>query len=74
MKTLNIVVTENCELCDKGIKKINFLNYFLNIKQVNVEDGYQEYLLRVPVVLYKGKVLDEGIVTKTKILKNFISI
>jgi len=74
MKTLNIVVTENCELCDKGMKKINFLNYFFNIKEVNVEDGYQEYLLRVPVVLYKDKVLDEGILTKTKILKNFISI
>jgi hypothetical protein len=74
MKTLNIVVTENCELCDKGIKKINFLNYFFNIKEVNVEDGYQEYLLRVPVVLYKDKVLDEGILAKIKILKNFISI
>ena len=74
MKTLNIVVTENCELCDKGMKKINFLNYFFNIKEVNVEDGYEEYLLRVPVVLYKDKVLDEGILTKTKILKNFISI
>ena len=74
MKTLNIVVTENCELCDKGIKKINFLNYFFNIKEVNVEDGYEEYLLRVPVVLYKDKVLDEGILTKTKILKNFIAI
>ena len=74
MKTLNIVVTENCELCDKGMKKINFLNYFFNIKEVNVEDGYEEYLLRVPVVLYKDKVLDEGILTKTKILKNFIAI
>ena len=74
MKTLNIVVTENCELCDKGMKKINFLNYFFNIKEVNVEDGYQEYLLRVPVVLYKDKVLDEGILRKTKILKNFIVI
>jgi len=74
MKTLNIVVTENCELCDKGMKKINFLNYFFNIKEVNVEDGYQEYLLRVPVVLYKDKVLDEGILRKTKILKNFIAI
>jgi len=74
MKTLNIVVTENCELCDKGMKKINFLNYFFNIKEVNVEDGYEEYLLRVPVVLYKDKVLDEGILTKTKILKNFFSI
>ena len=74
MKTLNIVVTENCELCDKGMKKINFLNYFFNIKEVNVEGGYQEYLLRVPVVLYKDKVLDEGILRKTKILKNFIAI
>ena len=74
MKTLNIVVTENCELCDKGIKKINLLKYFFNIKQVNVEAGYQQYLLRVPVVLYKDKVLDEGILSKTKILKNFIGI
>ena len=43
MKTLNIVVTENCELCDKGIKKINLLKYFFNIQEINVEDGYQEY-------------------------------
>ncbi len=74
MKTLNIVVTENCELCDKGIKKISLLRYFFNIKEVNVEDGYQEYLLRVPVVLFKDKVLDEGILGKIKIIKNYISI
>ena len=74
MKTLNIVVTENCELCDKGIKKISFLRYFFSIKEVNVEDGYQEYLLRVPVVLFKDKVLDEGILGKIKIIKNYISI
>ncbi len=73
MKTLNIVVTENCELCDKGIKKINLLKYFFNIEEINVEDGYQEYLLRVPVVLYQDKVLDEGIIRKTKIIKNYIS-
>ena len=73
MKTLNIVVTENCELCDKGIKKISLLKYFFNIEEINVEDGYQEYLLRVPVVLYQDKVLDEGIIGKTKIIKNYIS-
>ena len=73
MKTLNIVVTENCELCDNGIKKINLLKYFFNIEEINVEDGYQEYLLRVPVVLYQDKVLDEGIIGKTKIIKNYIS-
>ena len=53
MKTLNVVVTENCELCDKGMKKINLLKYLFNIQEINVEDGYQEYLLRVPVVLYQ---------------------
>ena len=73
MKTLNIVVTENCELSDKGIKKINLLKYFFNIQEINVEDGYQEYLLRVPIVLYQDKVLDEGIIGKTKIIKNYFS-
>ena len=73
MKTLNVVVTENCELCDKGMKNINLLKYFFNIQEINVEDGYQEYLLRVPVVLYQDKVLDEGIIGKTKIIKNYIS-
>jgi len=74
MKTLRVVVTENCELCDKGIKKIGLLKYFFNIEEVNVEDGYQQYLLRVPVVLFKDSVLDEGIITKTKIIKNYIFI
>ena len=73
MKTLNVVVTENCELCDKGMKNISLLKYFFNIQEINVEDGYQEYLLRVPVVLYQDKVLDEGIIGKTKIIKNYIS-
>ncbi len=74
MKTLRVVVTENCELCDKGIKKIGLLKYFFNIEEVNVEDGYQQYLLRVPVVLFKDNVLNEGILTKTKIIKNYIFI
>ena len=72
MKTLNIVVTENCELCDKGISKLNILRYFFKIQEVDVQNGYQEYLLRVPVVLYKDKILDEGIISKIKILRNYI--
>ncbi len=72
MKTLNIVVTENCELCDKGIRKLNIFRYFFKIQEVDVQNGYQEYLLRVPVVLYKEKILDEGIISKIKILRNYI--
>ena len=72
MPTLRIVVTENCELCEKGLNKLGFLNNFFTIKKVDVEEGYEEFLLRVPVVLYRNKVLDEGILSQYIILRNFI--
>ena len=51
------------------IKKIRLL---FNLQIVNVENDYQEYLLRVPVVIYKGKVLDEGQVSLITIFKKLI--
>jgi hypothetical protein len=72
MKTLHLVVTENCELCEKGLKTISFLNKFFRINIVQVEDGFQEYLLRVPVLLNGNKILDEGILNKGTILKNYL--
>ena len=72
MPTLRIVVTENCELCEKGLKSLGYLNNLFTIKKVNIEEGYEEFLLRVPVVLYDKKVLDEGILSQFKILKNFL--
>ena len=72
MPTLRVVVTENCELCEKGLKNISFLNYFFTIKEVDIEECYQEFLLRVPVVLYGKKVLDEGILNPNVIFRNFI--
>ena len=72
MPTLRIVITENCELCEKGLKNLSFLNNLFTIKKVDVEEGYQEFLLRVPVVLYGKKVLDEGILDPIVIFRNFI--
>ncbi len=72
MKTLNLVVTENCELCEKGVQTLSLLDNFFQINTVNVENGYQEYLLRVPVLLDGNKVLDEGILSKKTILKNYL--
>lgn len=72
MKTLHLVVTENCELCQKGLKTISLLNKFFKINTVQVEDGFQEYLLRVPVLLNGNRVLDEGILNKGTILKNYL--
>ena len=72
MKTLHLVVTENCELCEKGLNTISLLNKFFKINTVQVEDGFQEYLLIVPVLLNGNKVLDEGILNKGTILKNYL--
>ena len=43
-----------------------------NIEKVDIQDGYEEFLLRVPVVLYGKKVLDEGILSQFNIVKNFL--
>ena len=72
MPTLRIVVTQNCELCDKGLKSLGYLNTLFNIEKVDIQDGYEEFLLRVPVVLYGKKVLDEGILSQFNIVKNFL--
>ena len=72
MPTLRIVVTDNCELCDKGLKSLGYLNNLFTIQKVDVEDGYEEFLLRVPVVLYGKKVLEEGILNPNVIFRNFI--
>ena len=72
MPTLRFVITENCELCEKGLKNLSFLNNLFTIKKVDVEEGYQEFLLRVPVVLYGKKVLDEGILSQYVIFRNFL--
>jgi len=56
----------------KRVKTITLLNKFFKINTVQVEDGFQEYLLRVPVLLNGNKVLDEGILNKGTILKNYL--
>ena len=66
------VTTDNCELGSKALNKIKKIRLLINLKFVNVENDYQEFLLRVPVVLYKGEILDEGQISLMKILKKLI--
>ena len=66
------VTTENCELCSKALDKIKKIRLLFNLQIVNVENDYREYLLRVPVVIYKGKILDEGQVSLITIFKKLI--
>ena len=72
MRDLVFVTSPNCELCRKARLKVNFLNTFYNIIEKDVEDGYQEYLLRIPVLLRDQNILDEGIFSRIKVLKNLL--
>ena len=72
MRDLVFVTSPNCELCRKARLKVNFLNTFYNIIEKDVEDGYQEYLLRIPVLLREQNILDEGIFSRITVLKNLI--
>ena len=66
------VTTDNCELCSKALDKIKKIRLLINLQVVKVENDYQEYLLRVPVVIYKGRILDEGQISIITILKKLI--
>ena len=72
MSELIFVTTENCELCKKAREQISFLEPYYRIQEIDVQAGYQAYLLRVPVLLKNKKIIDEGIFSKLRILKNLI--
>ncbi len=72
MSKLIFVTSENCELCNLAFKKIKFINFFLSIKKVDVNDGYEEYLIRIPVLLKNDEVVDEGIFNIWKIIKKLV--
>ena len=70
MSELIFVTTDNCELCKKGENKIKFLKPFYQIREVDVQEDYKEFLLRVPVLLKNNKVVEEGIFSRLRVLKN----
>jgi hypothetical protein len=72
MSELIFVTSDSCELCTKEFKKVKVFRYFIKVKQVNVEEGYQEYLLRIPVLIKNNEVIDEGILSRMKILKKLL--
>ena len=54
------------------IKVQRLFKYFFVIEVIDVEQENKEYIFRVPVVLYKNKVLDEGELSSIKLIVNFI--
>ena len=70
MSELIFVTTDNCELCKKAQNKIKFLKPFDEIREVDVQEDLKEYLIRVPVLLKNNKVIEEGIFSRLRVLKN----
>ena len=70
MSELIFVITDNCELCEKSENKIKFLKPFYQIREVDVQVDHKEFLLRVPVLLKNNKVVEEGIFSRLRVLKN----
>ena len=70
MSELIFVTTDNCELCKKAENKIKFLKAFYQIREVDVQEDHEEFLLRVPVLLKNNKVVEEGIFSRLRVLKN----
>ena len=70
MSELIFVTTDNCELCKKAENKIKFLKQFYKIREVDVQEDHKEFLLRVPVLLKNNKVIEEGIFSRLRVLKN----
>lgn len=70
MSELIFVTTDNCELCKKAENKIKFLKLFYQIREVDVQEDHKEFLLRVPVLLINNKVIEEGIFSRLRVLKN----
>ena len=70
MSELIFVTTDNCELCKKAENKIKFLKLFYQIREVDVQEDHKEFLLRVPVLLKKNEVIEEGIFSRLRVLKN----
>ena len=70
MSELIFVTTDNCELCKKAKNKIKFLKPFYQIREVDVQEDHKDFLLRVPVLLKNNKVIEEGIFSRLRVLKN----
>ena len=70
MSELIFVTTDNCELCKKAENKIKFLQPFYQIREVDVQEDYKDFLLRVPILFKNNKVIEEGIFSRLRVLKN----
>lgn len=64
---IKFYIGRNCGLCEDAKYQLEFLKETfekpLNIETINIEDNddlLNEYMLRIPIVMYQGQILQEG--------------
>ncbi|WP_260681889.1 glutaredoxin family protein [Alkalicoccobacillus porphyridii] len=67
---------ENCSICDKGLQTIESLKkeFTFTLEYVDIYSDDQlleQYMWRIPVVKMDGKVIDEGILSTSKLRSSF---
>ena len=73
MDEIKFITTNDCSLCDAGLQKVNLLfNNRFHINEIDVSDYNSDYIFRVPVVIYKDKILDEGNLSLIKLAMSLI--
>tara|TARA_Y100001970_G_scaffold220981_1_gene271512 strand:+ start:82 stop:321 length:240 start_codon:yes stop_codon:yes gene_type:complete len=73
MDEIKFITTNDCSLCDAGLQKVNLLfNNLFHINEIDVSDYNSDYIFRVPVVIYKDKILDEGNLSLIKLAMSLI--
>lgn len=73
MNEIKFITTNDCSLCESGLVKVERLfGSFFALAVIDVSQYNQDYIFRVPVVIYNNKILDEGELSSRKLIKNLI--
>ena len=74
MDEIKFITTNDCSLCEAGLQKVNLLfNNLFHINEIDVSDYNSDYIFRVPVVIYKDKILHQPNKTMIKLAITMIS-
>ena len=67
------ITTDSCSLCSLGRVKVeNIFGSFIEIDTIDVLEYDQNLVFRVPIVVYKNNVLDEGKISSFRLIVRFV--
>ena len=67
------ITTDSCSLCSLGRVKVeNIFGSFIEIDTIDVLEYDQNHVFRVPIVVYKNNVLDEGKISSFRLIVRFV--